>query len=62
MVLVHLARHFRHWQRLAACGGLGWTARWELCLDAFFRWLEWYADTPSVEQSFAWANYVDDGV
>ena len=47
---------------LAACGGMGWTARWELCLDAFFRWLEWYADTPSVEQSFAWANYVDDGV
>ena len=33
---VVLARNFRHWRRLAACGSMGWTARWELCHDAFF--------------------------
>ena len=42
------------------------TARWELCRDAFFRWIEWYAchnaDTPSVQESFAWADHVGDDV
>ena len=44
-----LARHFRHWRRLAACGGLGWTARRELCHAAFSRWLQRYLDSPAVE-------------
>ena len=57
-----LARHFRHWRRLAACGGLGWTARRDLCHAAWSRWLEWYLDTPSVQESFAWANYSDDDI
>ena len=57
-----LARHFRHWRRLAACGGLGWTARRELCHAAFSRWLQWYLDTPAVEASFAWADFVDDDI
>ena len=57
-----LARHFRHWRRLAACGGLGWTARRELCHAAFSRWLQWYLDTPAVEASFAWADFVHDDI
>ena len=55
-------RHFRHWRRLAACGGLGWTARRDLCHAAFSRWLQWYLDTPAVEASFAWADFVDDDI
>ena len=50
----------RHWRRLAACGGLGWTARRELCRAAFSRWLQRYLDSPAVEASFAWADFVDD--
>ena len=57
-----LARHFRHWRRLAACGGLGWTARRELCHAAFSRWLQRYLDSPAVEASFAWADFVDDDI
>ena len=47
---------------LAACGGLGRPARRDLCHAAFSRWIEWYADTPSVEESFPWANSVDDDI
>ena len=57
-----LARHFRHWRRLAACGGLGWTARRELCHAAFSRWLQRYLASPAVEASFAWADFVDDDI
>ena len=57
-----LARHFRHWRRLAACGGLDWTARRELCHAAFSRWLQRYLDSPAVEESFAWADLVDDDI
>ena len=47
---------------LAVCGGLGRPARRDLCHAAFSRWIEWYADTPSVEESFPWANSVDDDI
>ena len=52
----------RHWRRLAACGGLGWTARRELCHAAFSRWLLRYLDSPAVEASFACADFVDDDI
>ena len=57
-----LARHFRHWRRLAACGGLGWTARRDLCHAALSRWIERYLDTPAFEASLAWADFVDDDI
>ena len=47
---------------LTSCGGLGWTARRDLCHAAFSRWLQWYLDTPAVEASFAWADFVDDDI
>ena len=46
----------------SACGGLAWTARRELCHAAFSRWLQWYLDTPAVEASFAWADFVEDDI
>ena len=55
-----LARHFRHWRRLAECGGMGWTVRRDLCHAALSRWIEWYFDTHSVQESFAWADLSDD--
>jgi hypothetical protein len=33
-----------------------------LCHAAFSRWLQWYLDTPAVEASFAWADFVDDDI
>ena len=34
----------------------------ELCHAAFSRWLQRYLDSPAVEESFAWADLVDDDI
>ena len=39
---------------------MGWTVRRDLCHAALSRWVEWYFDTHSVQESFAWADLSDD--
>ena len=50
---------------LAATGRLWWSGPDcppGLVLAALSRWIEWCADTPSVEASFAWTNSIDDDI